>query len=276
MGTIREQLTNMFSKVMAGTVTREEGTMLINHLARDGHAETTKELAFLIDNPPPGVFPKTILHTIALSRNKAFFNLMISSLEHKNEDLSILAAQELARLKTSDAKHVLTEHLNSEAYHVRKVSALALVEGFSDGPDILKKHMLQHPEPFYRSTSAEALTKCGEAGIGVLISILQLENTGAAVTAAQALEGIARKLTGADIPKIVDSLMLAGDRKDSLLATELLKLISAIGSRAKGFEGYVKVFLDHPSKAVRDDAANTIKIMGLGVTDKAPLITDNG
>ncbi len=275
MGTIREQLTNMFSKVMAGTVTREEGTMLINHLARDGQADTTKELAFLIDNPPPGVFAKTILHTIALSRNKAFFNLMISSLEHKNEDLSILAAQELARLKTSDAKHVLTEHLNSEAYHVRKVSALALVEGFSDGPEILKKHILAHAEPFYRSTSAEALTKCGENGTNVLIYILQLQNTGAAVTAAQALDNMAGKLTSADIPKIIEALMLAGDRKDSLLIIELLKLVSHIGRRAKGFEGYVKVFSDHPSKAVHDEAANAIKMMGLGISDNAPLTNEN-
>ena len=44
MSSIREKLTNMFSKVMAGTVTREEGTMLINHLAREDLAETVREL----------------------------------------------------------------------------------------------------------------------------------------------------------------------------------------------------------------------------------------
>ncbi|MDP2690278.1 MAG: hypothetical protein Q8P48_09225, partial [Deltaproteobacteria bacterium] len=73
----REKLANMFTKVMAGTVTREEGTMLINHLAKEDMASTVSELSYLMENPPPGVFPKTILHTIALSRNKAFHDIMI-------------------------------------------------------------------------------------------------------------------------------------------------------------------------------------------------------
>src|SRR4030067_1863098 len=135
----REKLTNMFSKVMAGTVTREEGTMLINFLAREDLTSTVMELAYLIENPPPGVFAKTILHTIALSRNKAFNNIIVKGLEHKNEDVSLLAAGELAGLKTADARDVLVEHLGSDVYHVRKVSAAALVQGFSEGGDIVAK-----------------------------------------------------------------------------------------------------------------------------------------
>ena len=84
MSSIKEKLTNMFLKVMAGTVTREEGTMLINHLAKEDPSGTVSELAYLVENPPPGVFQKTILHTISLARNKAFFGIMISCLEHKN------------------------------------------------------------------------------------------------------------------------------------------------------------------------------------------------
>jgi hypothetical protein len=60
MSSIREKLTNMFSKVMAGTVTREEGTMLLNHLAKEDQAGTVTELAALIETPPPGVFLKTL------------------------------------------------------------------------------------------------------------------------------------------------------------------------------------------------------------------------
>ncbi|MBI5493371.1 MAG: HEAT repeat domain-containing protein [Deltaproteobacteria bacterium] len=260
MSSIREKLNNMFSKVMAGTVTREEGTMLINHLAKEDQADTIRELIYLIDNPPQGVFPKTVLHTIALSRNKAFYGIMLESLEHKNEDVSILAAEELASLKTSDAKYVLMEHLNSEVYHVRKASALALAKGFDDGVEILKRHIIAHPEPFYRLTSAQALLLSGrKGGLSSLIEILSSGNEGAVKTAAEALSGAGDMLPGEDIPKILGALMLAGDNKDSRLIIELLKVVAGLKGRARGFEGFVLAFTDYPSDPVRAEAEHALK-----------------
>lgn len=261
MSTVREKLINMFSKVMAGTVTREEGTMLINALAKEDLVETMKELSYLIDNPPPGVFPKTILHTIALSRNKGFYNIMIASLEHKNEEVSILAAQELARLKTSDAKIVLVEHTNSEAYHVRKASAIALAQGFGDGVALLKKHILENREPFYRSTSAQGLLSAGSKGLEALLSILNSGNTGAMVSAAEVLSAACRDLDDKEIPKIFDALMVAGDKKDSQSLIELLRLAGKLGGRAKGFEGFVLAFSDYQSEPVRKEAQNALKLI---------------
>lgn len=249
----------MFSKVMAGTVTREEGTMLINHLVRENMAETVKELSYLIDNPPPGVFPKTILHTISLTRNKVFYNIMIASLEHKNEEVSILAAQELAKLKTADSKEVLVEHINSEVYHVRKASAMALAEGFTEGLHILKEHILTHPEPFYRKTSALALVKSGRKGIETLLSILGSGNAGAMVSTAEALATAADDLDTADIPKIFDALMTAGDRKDTTAVIELLKVAGSLKGRAKGFEGFVLAFTDYSFEPVRKEAENALE-----------------
>lgn len=250
---------NMFSKVMAGTVTREEGTMLINHLAKEDLAETVKELSFLIDNPPPGVFPKTILHTIALSRNKSFYNIMVASLEHKNEDVSILAAQELGRLKTADAKHVLAEHLTSEVYHVRKASAIALAQGFPEGIEILKRQMLTHPEPFYRSTSADALLKAGKRGIDALIEVLSSGNAGAVSSAAEVLSKSSNEIEDSDIPKIFGALMLAGDKKDVSTIIELLKVSASLGARARGFEGFVMAFTDYNYEPIKNEARKALK-----------------
>lgn len=261
MSSIKEKLNNMFSKVMAGTVTREEGTMLLNHLAREDQAGTVKELMYLIDYPPPGVFPKTILHTVALSRNKAFFNIMIACLEHKNEDVSILAAQELAKLKTGDAKEVLTEHLDSEVYHVRKASAIALVQGFVDGVEIVKAHLLKHPEQFYRLTSAQALLKAGRKGVESLLSALASGQTGPMMTAAEALIAGGNELDQNDVPRIFDALMTAGDRKDSHSIIELLKIVAAMKGKASGFEGFVIAFTDYPFEPVRKEAQNALKMI---------------
>lgn len=261
MSSIKEKLANMFSKVMAGTVTREEGTMLINHLVKEDQVETVKELTYLIDNPPPGVFPKTILHTVALSRNKAFFNIMIACLEHKNEDVSILAAQELAKLKTSDAKEVLAEHLNGEAYHVRKASAIALVQGFVDGVDIVKDHMMKHPEPYYRLTSAQALLKAGKKGIETLLSVLSSGQSGPMMTAAEALIVGGKELEQNEVPRIFDALMTAGDRKDSQSIIELLKIAGSLRGKASGFEGFVLAFADYPFEPVRKEAQNALKMI---------------
>lgn len=267
MSPIREKLNNMFTKVMAGTVTREEGTMLINHLAKEDQAGTIRELLHLIDNPPQGVFPKTVLHTISLSRNKAFYGIMVESLEHKNEDVSILAAEELAGLKTSDAKSVLTEHLNSEVYHVRKASALALAKGFEDGVELLKRHVNTHPEPFYRLTSAQGLLLSGrKAGLSSLIETLSSGNEGAVKTAAEVLAGAGEVLSSEDIPKILGALMLAGDSRDSRLIIELLKVVAGLKGRAIGFEGFVLAFTDYPSETVRAEAEHTLKEIRPSVT----------
>lgn len=260
MASMREQLVNMFTKIMAGTVTREEGTMLINHLVRASQAEAVKELSALIETPPPGVFPKTILHTVSLSRNKALHNIIIAGLEHKNEDVSILAAQELASQKTIEAKSVLVEHLDSEVYHVRKASAIALARGFAeDGLEILKRHMLEHQEPFYRSTTAQALLMAGKNGVETLLSILSTGNTGAMETVSEVLVSSNDAISGADIPKIFDALMKAGDRKDSSAVIALLRVAGSLGHRAKGYEGFVMAFTDHQYDVVRKEANNALK-----------------
>lgn len=256
---IKEKLANMFSKVMAGTVTREEGTMLINHLAKEDQAGTVKELASLIETPPPGVFQKTILHTIALARNKAFFNIMVSCLEHRNEDVSVLAAQELAKTKSADARDTLTEHLDSDVYHVRKASALAMVEGFSDGVEVVKGHLLRRSEPFYRLTSAQALAKSGKKGVESLISLMSSGNHGAMMTAAEVLINGFSDMEQGDVQMVFDALLNAGDRKDSLAIVELLKVVAALKGKAGGFEGFVLAFTDYPSESVRREAQNAIK-----------------
>lgn len=261
MSDIKEKLSNMFSKVMAGTVTREEGALLLNFLVKENQADTIKELTYLIETPPPGVFPKTILHTIALARNKVFYNIIVSSLESKNEDVSILAAQELGNLKTSDAKNVLVEHLNNESYHVRKYSALALCQGFIEGPELLKKEIISNPEPFFRSTYAQALARGGKKGIEALLGILSTGPEAARLTAAEVLNTATGELQDKDIPKVFDALMLAGDNKDTPLLIELLKLAGALKKKVKGFEGFVKAFEDYPEEPVREEAKAALRLI---------------
>lgn len=242
----------MFTKIMAGTVTREEGTMLINSLVKENQIATIKELSALIETPPPRVFPKTILHTIVLTRNKVFYNIIVDCLEHKNEDVSIFAAQELARLRTSEAKEVLAEHLNSDVYHVRKASALALADGFgSEGIGILKEHVLKHPEPFYRATSTEALAKAGRPGAEALVAILCSGNHLAVASAAEAIYKNRLELTEEDAPKVIEALMTAGDSKDSSSIVELLQVVASLGKKARKFEGFVRAFSDYPQEEVR-------------------------
>jgi len=259
MSSIKEKLTNMFQKVLAGTVTREEGTMLLNHLVKEDPSGTVAELALLIENPPTGVFPKTIIHTIALARNKAFYEIMTESLVHKSEDVSVLAAQELARLRTSEAREVLSEHLDSEVYHVRKASAAALVQGFSDGLEVVMKHMMEHPEPFYRLTCAQGLLLGGKKGLHALLNMLATGSGGVIVTAAEALMNESEKLEDSDIPGVFEALMNAGDRKDSQSVIELLKVAGSLKGRAKGFESFIQAFADYPFEAVKTEAERALR-----------------
>lgn len=260
---VREKLASMFTKIMAGTITREEGTMLINDLAKGRYEETMKELFFLIDNPPSGVFPKTILHTIALSRNKAFIKIMIACLEHKNAEVSILAAVELGKQRTAEAKDVLREHLNSEVYHVRQASASALIDGFGDdGIEMLKKHILTHHEQFYRATSSQALLKAGREGIDALFALLNSGNPGAVASAATSLSSAVLVLEKDDIPRIFEALMRAGDKKETTTILALLKVAGLLKSKAIGFDGYIRAFVDDPVLLVSEEAKKALKSIG--------------
>lgn len=262
MSTIREKITNMFLKITAGTITREEGTMLLNHLVKENPKETVKEAAFLIDHPPQNVFSKTVLHTVALTRNKAFFNLIVVSLENRNEDVSILAAEELARQRSGEARNVLTEHLLNEAYHVRKASSIALAKGFGkEGLEILKSHILTHKEQFFRTTSAVGLLSAGEKGVTSLLDLLESDDSGAIITAADALGRETQRVKDEDMPKMIDSLMRAGDRKDAAAILALLKTIAMFRGRAKRFEDYVLALKDYPFEMVRSEAQKTVKMI---------------
>ncbi len=251
----KEKLANMFTKVMAGTVTREEGAMLLNHLAREDQASTVKELAYLVKSPPPGVYPKTVLHTVILTRNKAFHDIVLAGLDHEDEQVTILVAQELAHLRTDDAREILIEHLGSEAYHVRKASAAALIEGFKDGRGIVADHLESHEENLFRDTYAQALLDSGKGGLDALLSIMCSGKRAASETAAKFVLTAVDKLAGPDVPRIFDALMVAGDNSDSALIVGILRIAAALKGRAKGFEGYVKAFSDYDSPSVREEAA---------------------
>lgn len=260
MSSIKDQLSNMLSKVMAGTVTREEGSMLLNDLLKEGEAETLRELTYLVENPPPGVPQKTILHTIAFARNKAFFKIMASSLENENDEVSVQAAHELARFKTDEAKDVLIEHLSAETYQIRKASASAFAQSFgAEGIEILREHILAPPDPLYRATSAEALLGAGRPGLEALLSILSSADPGPIQAVVEVIGSGGGELSDEDMRRIVDALLLAGDREDALAITALLKAVASFGPRAMSLEAYVMAFADHPAEVVRNAAQGTLE-----------------
>jgi HEAT repeat protein len=186
---------------------------------------------------------------------------MVSCLEHKDEELSVLAAQELAKLRTADARETLSEHLDSEAYYVRKASALAIVEGFAEGAEIVKDHMLRQSEPLYRLTSAQALAKSGKKGLESLLSVMASGNHDAAASAAEALISGSSELEQEEVQRVFDALMTAGDRKDSHSIIELLKVVAALKGKASGFEGFVLAFADYPFEQVRQEAQTALKMI---------------
>lgn len=249
----------MFSKIIAGTVSREEGAILINHLVKESSVETISALSYLIENPPRNVFQKTMLHTIALARNKALFKIMAESIHSKDEDVSLLAASELARLRTDGAKKTLIEHLDNDIYHVRRSAAVALAEDYGDdGIDILKDHILSHEEPFYRATSAQGLLNSGETGVKTLFSIMSIAKPGPAFSAVEALTGFEGEIKDDLIPVAIETLMQAGDRRDIPLVVEVLKLLALFKKRALKYEAFITAFADDNSESIRLEAQKTL------------------
>ncbi|HHL39460.1 MAG TPA: HEAT repeat domain-containing protein [Deltaproteobacteria bacterium] len=260
MATIREYLVEMFNKVLAKTITREEGTMLLNDLVKRDKVTTLKEIASLIRTPPPGVFPKTILHTVVLANNKVFNDLLIASLDHRDESVTILAAEGLAKLRTDDAKEVLKGHIDSDIYHVRKASAAALVMGFGkEGVEILKKHVLTHPEPFYRLTSVMAIIGAGAMGKQALLEILATGDVPAIESVAEGLADAPVDFDEEEIPTLIEAMVAAADNEKFEAVERLLGVLGSLGSKAARYEQYLSVFLESPSPAVREAATTAVR-----------------
>jgi len=249
----------MFSKIIAGTVSREEGAILINHLVKESSIETISALTYLIENPPRNVFQKTVLHTIALARNKALFKIMAESIHSQDEDVSLLAASELARLRTDGAKKTLIDNLDNEVYHVRKSAAVALAEDYGDdGLNVLKEHILSHEEPFYRATSAQGLVFAGDKGIDMLFAIVQTDKPGPAFSSVEALTGFEGEIKENLIPVAIEALMRAGDRRNIPLVVELLRLLALCKKEALKYESFISAFSDDNSESIRLEAQKTL------------------
>ncbi len=256
MPTTKEHLVGMFSKVMAGTVTREEGAMFLNFLARDNPSETARELGDLISNPPAGMSAKTILHTAAISRNRAFIAILVANLDSADEGIASLSAEELAGLRSAESRNALIEHLGNESDYTRRACATALLR-FDDGVDILKRHILTHPDPLCRRTSVSVLVEAGKKGVECLLDVLNSDNSGAVASSAQAL--VKSDLSDGDMARVFQALINAGDRGgDPCVITDLLKIAASLGRKAKGYEEYIMAFSDHPSEEVRNEASRTL------------------
>lgn len=260
MNTVRTTLINIFTKIMAKTVSREEGAMVLNHMAKQNKAVVLNELNFMIQNPPPNIFPITVLHTITLTRNRVFDNILIGGLEHGNEDISIFSARELAQMKTSDAKKTLAEHLDSNIYHVRKAAANALIESFAEeGIELLKSHILSGRGEFYRITSAEALLKAKRQGIDALLNLLCSGDSAAAATVADILRHAKDDIKEEDMNKLLQALKTAAEQKNAPTIIMLLTLIESLGEKAKSLEKYVQALIQYPFQPVRDSAEKAFK-----------------
>jgi HEAT repeat protein len=259
MSSLKEKLNNMFLKVVAGTVTREEGAMLLNHLAKEDPSGTAEELSLLVDTPPQGVYPKTILHRVALARNKAFYELMAAGLVNRDEEVSMMSAQELARIKSFEARNILAEHLNHHSLHVRKASASALINGFPEGLDAVRRHVLGDCEPEYRLSSAQALVESGRKGVESLLSVLVSGSPEGLDVAADALAYSAEELGAADVQKVFEALTNAGDREDHASVIGLLRVVAALKDKARGFEGFIQAFADSPLEQVRSEATSALQ-----------------
>lgn len=259
MNSFVDKLTAMFSKIIAGTVSREEGAILINHLVKENRHDTISSLSYLIENPPRNVFQKTMLHTIALARNKALFDIIADSVASQNEDVSAMAASELARLGTEGAKRTLIKNLDNDTYHVRRSAAVALAEDYGDeGLKILKDHILSHDEPFYRATSAQGLSATGDKGIATLFDTLRSDIPGPVFSAAEAIAGIEEEINEGHIHTAMEALMLAGDRKDIPLVVELLKVVALFKQNALKYETFIAAFANDTSESIRLEAQKTL------------------
>lgn len=269
---VRDQIVAMFLKIAAKTISREEGTLLLNDLQRraSDKSEVRRIIIDLSEKPPKDVYVKTIFHTVALTKNPAFTKILEVGLEHKSEDISIVAADGLANLGNDEARDALAHHLINDSYHVRKASGDVLIKGWGKmGIKLVAMHGLSHPETYYRYTAALSLARSGKAGISVLLETFSSNNMNAIQSAADALSEVENAVGKEEVPKLVYALETAVANKHSAAVIALLKLLGAMKGKVSGFEEHIAVLTDYNYEPVRIAANNALASVA---TEKANLL----
>jgi hypothetical protein len=160
-----DKLTTMFSKIIAGTVSREEGAILINHLVKESSVETISALSYLIENPPRNVFQKTVLHTIALAEDFGDDGLDILKdhiLSHEEPFYRATSAQGLASMGDTGV-NTLFDIMRTE----KPGPVFSAVEALTGIEDELKDSLIP--------VAIEALMQAGDRrDIPLVVEILRL------------------------------------------------------------------------------------------------------
>lgn len=227
---IRERLCSVFRKIADGKVTREGGAMFLKDLLKRTEAGlVVEELERLTACPPSGVYVRTILHTILLTRNDLFINILSKSLTHADEETAVFTAKGLAGLRSFESFKVLVKHLDHDSYLCRKAAAEALPEGFGrEGIEALKRHIMAVNGYMYKRTSIEALLKSKD-GVRALVEIMAFDEAGGmSQITLEAVRGrVAHRHQELDfLKKSLHVILEAGGREAVLVtAEELIKVM---------------------------------------------------
>lgn len=235
---IRQRLISVFHKIADGKVTREGGALFLKDLLKRADAGlVVEELERLTACPPPGVYTKTILHTLLLTRNDIFIGILSKFLMHVDEETAIFAAKGLAGLRSFESFKVLVKHLDHDSYLCRKAASEALPEGFGrDGIEALKHHITAVNGYMYKMTSIEALLKSKD-GVRALVEIMAFDGTGG--VSQIILEAVRGRVAHrpqelAFFKKSLQGIVEAGGREGRAgYGEELLKLLACSGKIIK-------------------------------------------
>lgn len=255
---IKSCLSEMFNKVAKKTISREEGVFLINDLIKRDKAATLTALAYLVNNPPHGVFPATIIHTVALTKNESVESFFEMHLWH--EKMAISVAE---NIRNDNTKNALARHLNSDEYHTRKAVAEALIRCFGrEGIEMVKTRGFSNPEVFYRETSASALANAGRPGVEALLSIISSNEVNAIHSAAKALIRAREHLSDKDTRLLMQGLKVSLDEKFPPAALDILEVIASMGKKAEGCKEYIAALVKHPYRPIQEAARKTLSEIG--------------
>lgn len=232
---MRQQLSSLFRKVADRRVTREEGAIFLKDLLKKAEAGlVVEEIVRLTACPPPGVYVKTMLHTLLLTGNTLFVDVLSKSIAHADEETAVFAARGLASLNSHEALKVLVRFLDNENYVCRKAAAEALAEGFGrEGIEALKRHITAINDRYIgmndKLASVEALLR-NKGGIRALVEIMAHDDNGfRSQFILEAMSDHARGHQKIDFLKKTLREISETDERKSGLVTELLK---ALGSKA--------------------------------------------
>jgi hypothetical protein len=280
------KVASALKKIASGTVTLEEGAVLLNDLERSSADKDELNALFLelYRALPQETHGKIFLHIIALTKNPHFENMLAAGLDHPDENTAPAILAGMAGYKDDQARGALKRQLAHPLPRVRKLAGEIIIRKWgTEGVNLVVANGLCSEDQDIVNSACIVLSDCGVTVAPIVIDAMQTMNMASLRASAKLLLDMKESMDIEDhidkdrvatLVQVMDRV--AGNKQPNLIIT-MLELLGLLKNKLAGHEDAIAAFLNVEHSTIKLvshkvlSAINTDRARGFLSSVKIPL-----